>query len=49
MEVDLLFEFCEKCGSIMLPAKDGDDSLLECSLCLCKKIITEEIHEEYIF
>jgi DNA-directed RNA polymerase subunit M/transcription elongation factor TFIIS len=47
--VDLLFEFCEKCGSIMLPAKDGDNSLLECSLCAYKKKITEEIHEDYVF
>ena len=49
MEVDVLFEFCEKCGSIMLPSKDGNDYLIECSLCAYKIKITKEIHESYIF
>jgi DNA-directed RNA polymerase subunit M/transcription elongation factor TFIIS len=49
MEVDLMFEFCEKCGSIMLPSKDKDEIVLECTLCGKMKDITDRIHEEYIF
>ena len=44
-----MFVFCEKCGSIMLPSKDENESTLECSLCTQKKKITEEIHESYVF
>ena len=44
-----MFEFCEKCGSIMMPSKEDNKEFLECMLCKHKKEITEEIHESYVF
>ena len=48
-EVSFLFEFCEKCGSIMMPSKEDEREFLVCTLCKHQKEITEEIHESYVF
>ncbi len=44
-----MLEFCEKCGSIMLPSKDIKNKFLVCNLCNYKKVISEKIEDSYIF
>jgi DNA-directed RNA polymerase subunit M/transcription elongation factor TFIIS len=44
-----MFEFCEKCGSMMLPSKDSEDNVLICSLCNNVINVSEEIKDSYIF
>jgi DNA-directed RNA polymerase subunit M/transcription elongation factor TFIIS len=44
-----LFEFCEKCGSVMPPSKNRGKNLLICNLCNNEKKIREKIENSYIF
>jgi DNA-directed RNA polymerase subunit M/transcription elongation factor TFIIS len=44
-----VFEFCDKCGSIMLPAKKREENLLICNLCDYEKRITTSIEDSYTF
>ncbi|TFF88165.1 MAG: hypothetical protein EU550_01825 [Promethearchaeota archaeon] len=44
-----MVEFCEKCGSMMLPSKESELNRLRCNLCGKEKAIDEEIVESYVF
>jgi DNA-directed RNA polymerase subunit M/transcription elongation factor TFIIS len=45
----MILEFCDKCGSMMLPSTDEEDNNLICNLCKNKKVISNEIRDSYIF
>jgi DNA-directed RNA polymerase subunit M/transcription elongation factor TFIIS len=44
-----MLEFCEKCGSMMIPSKDNNDNILICSLCNNVVEVSEEIEDSYTF
>ncbi len=48
-EVMEILEFCDKCGSMMLPSKNDEINVLECILCKNKKPISKQIRESYKF
>ncbi len=44
-----MFEFCEKCGGILIPSKNENENVLICNSCGQSIPLEREIIESYIF
>jgi DNA-directed RNA polymerase subunit M/transcription elongation factor TFIIS len=44
-----MFEFCDKCGGILIPTKDEDENILICKSCGRSIPLESEVIESYVF
>ncbi|TFG07151.1 MAG: hypothetical protein EU539_05730 [Promethearchaeota archaeon] len=44
-----MFDFCDKCGGMMLPSKLSEESVLECNVCGNIKALDGDLIDDYKF
>ena len=44
-----IFEFCDKCGSILVPSKKKEKDVLVCNLCNNITPLDEDLRNSYVF